>query len=162
MTVLEEILKIITAQAESRNDARAYIRSKSRTFLEHVIKVLVWGNQLKDSKKHWINNELIPILDDIIDIRLKSNNKRPKIKDYKESLFDPYAGSYEQFSRQVDTTIRRLMNKEIDSYPNPGYLNMEELWNKYQKFTDACLRRLSSPSISRDGKDFSADFYYLS
>ena len=144
---IHEILsdKPLFEMSYSRKKAELMVSSLEKPINDHLLKLLVVDdNQNRD---HW-TNELLEWLDEVAEIRLKSDNKTPPAFFYYRNLYEEPFGGEGVGETNLARRIRRLERqgyalRDVD-------LNdvLERLRRFHKQFSEACHRGIEVDEIS--------------
>lgn len=113
--------KDILGMASDRQHALAVLNNHADTYLEHVLKCVVYGNSTGDYR-HWIHDEICDYLSIVNRVSVKQGNKKLKAKDYIEYFFRPAwsdKSDMELLLRNFRTSIKKSKQYPdfiVDSY----------------------------------------------
>ena len=156
MRNLLEKLNNLFEMSFERSKAIEKIRGKSFTYLEHVIKLLLWGNYSTD----WLN-EIYNYAREMNIIRVKGSNKRLSKKIINDYLIKEYIGNEEEFELFLNSVVDSLVNK--DNYIYPSVLrqkSISELYDIFKKFNDELITMISSELSYINVKNLITKYFY--
>lgn len=131
----------ILGMAFERPDAIKHLRGLSETLMFHMVKCIVYGNSTGDYD-HWIEDEISSYLASANDVRMKPNNKKPKLDSFNRYLFGMLGDSVQDSGVCIATF--RAWNEKKKKYPE--FIQTKEMAQRLYKATQN-LKRLVLPLL---------------
>lgn len=115
----------------------------SKTVIEHLIKLLLWGNISKSNINHWITEITGSMYNTY---RIKGTNKYPTYKQLKKWYLDD---DMEILQRSIDRVVKKLASEEKLKIPN---YDKNTLYNCIYNYLDWICQELPITGIVDENK----------